>query len=89
MRKRLSKKGEKVIKEMMEQRLFEHPLALVAKAGARMMLRIALEEEITDVLERDYYERREGAKGYRNGYKYRTVKLSCGDVRIGMPRQGD
>ena len=59
---------------------------VVAKAGARMMLRVALEEEITDVLRRDYYERREGARGYRNGYKYRTVKLSCGDVRIGMPQ---
>lgn len=86
MKKRLSKKSEKVIKEMMEQRLFEHPLALVAKAGARMMLRVALEEEIMDVLERDYYERSEGAKGYRNGYKYRTIKLSCGDVRIDMPQ---
>lgn len=86
MRKRLSKKSEKVIKEMMEERLFEHPLALVAKAGARMMLQVALEEEITAFLERDSYERREGAKGYRNGYKERTIKLPCGDIRVNMPQ---
>ncbi len=30
MRKRLSKKSEKVIKKMVEERIFEHPLALVA-----------------------------------------------------------
>lgn len=86
MRKRLSKKSEKVIKEMMEERLFEHPLALVAKAGARMMLQIALEEEITTVLERDYYERKKDARGYRNGYKGRTIKLTCGDIRVNMPK---
>ena len=35
-----------------------------------MMLRIALEEELTEVLGRDL----DGARGYRNGYKKRTVK---------------
>jgi len=86
MERRLSKKSEKVIKEMMEGRLFEHPLALVAKAGARMMLQVALEEEVTDALGRDHYERIEGRNGYRNGYKKRTVKLSCGDITVGMPK---
>ena len=89
MRKRLSKKSEKVIKEMMGQRLFEHPLALAAKAGARMMLQIAVEEEIADVLGRDHYERIEQANGYRNGYKKRTVKLSCGDITVDMPKARD
>lgn len=86
MERRLSKKAEKVIREMMEERLFEHPLALVAKAGARMMLRVALEEEITAFLRRDYYERIEDANGYRSGSKPRTIKLSCGDVVIDMPQ---
>lgn len=86
MSRRLSKKSEKVIKKLMEERIFEHPLALVVKAGARMMLQVALEEEIKDYLGRDYYERVEGAEGYRNGYKGRTVKLSCGDIKIDMPQ---
>lgn len=87
MRKKLSKKSEKVIKKMMEgERLFEHPLALAAKAGARMMLQVALEEEITDFLGRDYYERSQVANGYRSGSKPRTVKLSCGDITALMPQ---
>ena len=71
----------------MEQRLFEHPLALVAKVGARMMLQVALEEEVMEVLGRDQHERRrEGQVGSRNGYKERVVKLSCGDVAVEMPQ---
>lgn len=89
MGRRLSKKSEKVIKKMMEERLFEHPLALVAKAGARMMLQVALEEEVTAFLNRDYYERRVDATGYRGGSKPRTIKLSCGDVVIDMPQARD
>jgi len=34
---KLSKKSQKIIKEIMDGRLFEHPLALVARAGARLM----------------------------------------------------
>ena len=89
MKRRLSKKAEKVIKKMTEERLFEHPLALAAKAGARMMLQVALEEEVTDFLGRDYYERKEGANGYRSGSKPRTVKLSCGDITVDMPQARD
>lgn len=87
MSSRLSKKAEKVIKKVMEEeRLFGHPLALVAKAGARMMLQVALEEEITTYLGRDYYERNDDANGYRSGSKRRTIKLSCGDIEIDMPQ---
>ncbi len=38
---KLSKKSQEVIKEIMDLRLFEHPLVLVAKAGARLMLQVA------------------------------------------------
>ncbi len=51
-----------------------------------MMLQVALEEEITEAIGRDHYERVEEAKGYRNGYKERRIKLSCGDVEIAMPQ---
>lgn len=81
----LSKKSEKIIKEMTGGgRLFENPLSVMAREGARMMLRVALEEEMTEALGRDLYERTKGASGHRNGYKQRTVKLSCGDITIAM-----
>lgn len=86
---KLSKKSQEVIKEIMDSRLFEHPLALVAKAGARLMLQVALEEELFEVLGRDHYERCQDSKGKRNGYKGRTVKLSCGDIRVKMPQVRD
>ncbi len=83
----LSKKSEKVIKEVTEGgRLFESPLSVMAREGARMMLRVALEEEMTEALGRELYERTEGSRGHRNGYKQRTVKLSCGDITIPMPK---
>ncbi len=85
--RRLSKKSEKVIKEMVEGgRLFENPLSMMAREGARMMLRVALEEEMTEALGRELYERTEGSIGRRNGYKQRTVKLSCGDITVAMPK---
>lgn len=85
--KSLSKKSERVIRGMVEEgRLFESPLSMMAREGARMMLRVALEEEIREVLGRDHYARVEGARGYRNGYKRRTVKLGCGDITIRMPK---
>ena len=34
---KLSKKSQEIVKEIMDGRLFEHPLALVARAGARLM----------------------------------------------------
>ena len=86
---KLSKKSQEVIKEIMDSRLFEHPLALVAKAGARLMLQVALEEEVFGFLGRDHYERHQSTKGKRNGYKGRTVKLSCGDIRVKMPQVRD
>lgn len=86
---KLSKKSQEVIKEIMDGRLFEHPLALIAKAGARLMLQVALEEELFEVLGRDHYGRCQDSKGKRNGYKGRTVKLSCGDIKIKMPQVRD
>ena len=83
----LSKKSEKIIKEMIEGgRLFENPLSVMAREGARMMLRVALEEEMTTVLGRDLYERAAGSIGRRNGYKERHIKLSCGDITVGVPK---
>ena len=45
----------------MDGRLFEHPLALVGKVGARLILQVALEEELSEVLGRDHYERCQGS----------------------------
>lgn len=90
MRRSLSKKARKVMQKMMEEARKEHPLSVLSKMGAQMMLQVALEEELCAFLGRDHYERREvGQTGNRNGYKQRTIKLGCGDVEIGMPQVRD
>ncbi len=58
MRRILSKKAKKVMQKMMEEAQKEHPLSVLSKLGAQMMLQIALEEELCGFLQRDHYERR-------------------------------
>ena len=86
MKKSLSKKAKKVIEENLKEFMEMPPLTELTRIGARMMLQVALEEEITAHLERDYYERSSSAKGRRNGSKPRTVKIGSGDIGIRMPQ---
>ncbi|MEK7712569.1 MAG: IS256 family transposase [Nitrospirota bacterium] len=86
MKRSLSKKAKKVIEENLEEFKAMPPLTELTRIGARMMLQVALEEEITANLERDYYERTTSAKGSRNGSKPRTVKIGSGDIGIKMPQ---
>ncbi len=80
----LSKKSKKVIQKRMEEFKQMNSLAELARTGARMMLEVALEEEVMGFLGRDYYERRVEQNGSRSGSKPRTVKIGCGDIEIGM-----
>ena len=64
-------------------------LAELTRIGARMMLEVAIEEELTAFLGRDYYERRNGQEGSRSGSKPRTIKIGCGDIEIEMPKVRD
>jgi transposase-like protein len=86
MKRSLSKKAKKVIEESLEEFRAMPPLTELTRIGARMMLQVALEEEITANLERDYYERTTSAKGRRNGSKPRSVKIGSGDIGIRMPQ---
>jgi putative transposase len=89
MKKSVSKKVEKVIKEGLEEMTQRSSLREVTTTGARMMLRVAIEEEVTAYLQRDYYERSAEARGSRNGSKPRSVKVGCGDIEIMMPQVRD
>ncbi|MEW5818257.1 MAG: IS256 family transposase [Spirochaetota bacterium] len=85
-KKSLSKKAKKVIEEAVEELKGMPPLTELTRIGARMMLQVALEEEITAQLARDHYERTSLAKGRRNGSKPRTVKIGSGDIGLRMPQ---
>lgn len=74
----------------MEEFKQRNSLVEFTKVGARMMIQIALEEELRAFLGRDYYERRSsGQEGSRAGSKPRTVKIGCGDIKIEMPKVRD
>jgi hypothetical protein len=85
MKKILSKKARKVIEDGVQEFMNMPPLTELTKIGARMMLRSALEEEVTAYLQRDYYERNAEAKESRSGTKPRSVKIGSGDIGIKMP----
>lgn len=66
------------------------PLELVAREGAQLLLRVAMEAEVTEFLGRLPYVRTgDGKRGYRNGHRERRVKCAAGEVTVQAPRVSD
>ena len=64
-------------------------LSIVMKKGAAFFLQQLLEEEVTDFLGRDHYQRAKGEEnksGYRNGYEPRKVKTGEGKMEVYIPQ---
>ena len=60
--------------------------------SAEQILQQSLEEELSDHLERDWYERskdKDNCTGYRNGYYPRKIKTTEGKMSIEVPRVRD
>ena len=49
-------------------------LEFFAREGARILLHVALEEEVSSFLSRERYERSDEKDGYRNGSRKRTIQ---------------
>src|SRR5215472_16647592 len=62
----------------------------VARLGAQLLMRAALEAEVTEFLGRDRYQRaaacEEARPGSRNGYREVTVKTTAGPVALSRPK---
>lgn len=66
------------------------PLELFAKEGAKLLLRVAMEEEVTAFLGRFPYERsQDNNKGYRNGHRERQARCAAGEIVVVVPRVCD
>lgn len=62
----------------------------LVRLSVRRVVEEALEATTKDLLERDYYERRqEDTKGYRNGYRESRLKTSEGEVEYAVPQVRD
>jgi transposase-like protein len=65
----------------------EHdPIEAVGRLGARLIVQQALEEELTEFLGRERYERRAEPLSHRNGYERVTVKTTAGPLDLERPR---
>src|SRR5712691_10151875 len=65
----------------------EHdPIEAIGRFGARLILQQALEEELSEFLGRERYERRGEPVAHRNGYEPVTVKTTAGPLELERPR---
>ena len=72
------------------EELAGQPLELFAREGAKLLLTVALEEEVADILKRRPYERSQGnIRGYRNGHRGRHVSCGAGEIEVAVPRVSD
>lgn len=70
-----------------EDEIVGQPLDLVAREGARVILEIALSEEVNAFLQRGRYERSADApRGYRNGTRERRIQCGSGEITIRKPK---
>jgi putative transposase len=67
----------------------QDPVEAIGRLGARLILQQALEDEVTEFLGRDRYERDGEPVAYRNGYEPRRVRTTSGAVELERPRVRD
>jgi putative transposase len=68
------------------EQLWGQPLELFAREGARLLLTVAMEEEVAEFLGRLPYERSQGnGKGYRNGHRERQANCAAGGIVVPAP----
>src|SRR4029450_12344078 len=56
------------------------------RGRVREAIELTIEEELTELLGGDRYERIEGRRGYRNGSQERRVTTSMGQRTLRLPR---
>lgn len=62
-------------------------LAEFARMGGKLLLEVAMREEVAECLGRGRYERAgEEATGYRNGRRRRKVQMGAGPIEVDIPK---
>jgi transposase-like protein len=64
----------------------DDPIEAIGRLGARLILQQALEEELSEFLGRERYERRSEPVSHRNGYESVTVRTTAGPLELERPR---
>ncbi len=73
--------------------LEDDPIEALVRRGAKVMLQIALEQEVSEYLERSRHQRSETEaeiRGYRNGHSQeRKLTIGSGTIKLKTPRVSD
>lgn len=64
----------------------EDPIEEVALLGARLIIQQAMEDEVSEFLGRERYERTGDPVAHRNGYEPTTVRATSGPMKLERPR---
>src|SRR6266496_2646681 len=64
----------------------DDPIEAIGRLGARLILQQALEEELSEFLGRERYERRGEPVAHRNGYERAIVRTTAGPLELERPR---
>ena len=64
----------------------EQPLSQFIRLAVQNMVQQAVEQEVTDFLGRDRYERQAKPVGYRNGYKPGRIRSAEGEIALDIPQ---
>jgi len=67
----------------------EDPVSHMLRLGAQRLAQEMLEQEVSDYLGRDHYERRDETtdqEGYRNGYRAMNVDTAEGRIQLKVPQ---
>jgi transposase-like protein len=67
----------------------EQPASEFLKLAAQLVAQEALEQEVTDFLGRERYERQDEPVGYRNGYKPGRMRSAEGEIELAVPQVRD
>jgi len=89
-----SRKIGKRIEEMLRQGLDgeEDVTTTVIRLGVERLVQELVEQEVTDYLEREHYQRRRPEQehhGYRNGYEPGRMRTSEGEIVVQVPQLRD
>ena len=86
-----SQKIRKKTEELLNQGLDgdEDVTSLILRLGVERLVQELLEQEVTDYLERDHYQRRrpeQEHRGYRNGYEPGRLRTAEGEIVVQIPQ---
>ena len=64
----------------------EQPVSMFMRLAVQKVVQQAIEQEVTDFLGRDRYERGGEVNGYRNGYKPGWMRSAEGEIPLEIPQ---